>query len=117
MTYSCDNIICAILATSALSLRVIAVVHLITYDLKTPNDTPQDYERIITWIKQTSATWCHLEKSVWVVESAMDATEWRDSLKSALYPNDLLFVARLHGNWATWNLGDERNRWLHNRSF
>jgi hypothetical protein len=92
------------------------VTFVIAYDLREPNDTSQDYERVIAHIKK-EFTWCHLQKSVWLVESALDASEIRESIKSTLYPNDVLFVARLQGNWASWALGDARNNWLHQRSF
>jgi hypothetical protein len=88
----------------------------IAYDLRSPNDTPQDYERVIADIK-TKFTWCHLEKSVWLVKSALNAAEIRDSIKATLSSNDMLFVARLQGNWASWALGQERNNWLYQRSF
>ena len=93
------------------------MVFVIAYDLVTPNDTSADYERIIAAIKNLFGTWCHLEKSVWMVESALTASEIRDSLKDSLYPKDMLFVARLHGNWASWALGEERNKWLKSQPF
>jgi hypothetical protein len=92
------------------------MVFVIAYDLRSPNDTPQDYERVIADIK-AKFTWCHLQKSVWIVESALNATEIRDGIKSVFYDNDELFVARLQGNWASWALGDRRNNWLRQRSF
>lgn len=92
------------------------MVFLITYDLINPNDTPQDYERVIADIK-AKFNWCHLEKSVWLVESALNASEIRESVKTTLYGTDKLFVARLQGNWASWGLGDQRNNWLLLKSF
>jgi hypothetical protein len=93
------------------------VVFVIAYDLLTPNDTSADYERVIAAIKSSFGTWCHLQKSVWMVESALNASEIRDTLKSSLYPKDMLFVARLQGNWATWAMGDERTKWLKSQPF
>ncbi len=92
------------------------MVFLATYDLRSPNDTSEDYERVIAHIK-TSFNWCHLQKSVWLVESALNAAEIRESIRTTLYPNDVLFVARLQGNWASWALGDARNTWLRQHSF
>lgn len=94
-----------------------AMTFLGTYDLRSPDDTPQDYERVITQIKAQFSIWCHLQKSVWLVESALTASEIRESIRGALYPKDVLFVARLQGNWASWALGEERNDWLKKRSF
>jgi hypothetical protein len=93
------------------------MVFIIAYDLLTPNDTPADYERVIGAIKNSFGTWCHLQKSVWMVESALTAAEIRDTLRGSLYGKDVLFVARLHGNWASWALGEERNRWLKSQPF
>jgi hypothetical protein len=92
------------------------MVFVIAYDLRSPNDTPEDYERVIAQIK-AKFTWCHLEKSVWLVEAAYNASEIREIVKVSLHNADRLFVARLLGNWASWALGDERNNWLYKRSF
>ncbi len=92
------------------------MVFVIAYDLHSPNDTAEDYERLIKRIR-ADFTWCHLQKSVWLVESALSASEIRESLKPDLHNGDELFVARLHGNWATWAFGDRRNSWLRQRSF
>ena len=89
---------------------------MIAYDLREPNDTPQDYERVIAHIK-SNFTWCHLQKSVWLVESALNAAEVRDTIRTELYQTDILFVARLQGNWASWALGEPRTNWLRLRSF
>lgn len=92
------------------------MVFLIAYDLREPNDQAQDYERVIAHIK-TSFSWCHLQKSVWLVDSALNAAEIRESVKNALHQSDVLFVGRLQGNWASWALGDARNNWLRQRTF
>jgi hypothetical protein len=94
-----------------------AMVFLITYDLTTPNDTSSDYERVIDKIKTLSSAWCHIEKSVWLVDSALNAQEIRDEIKNCLYQSDILFIARLQGNWASWAFGAERNDWLKQRTF
>ena len=92
------------------------MVFVVAYDLHSPNDTGEDYERVIKCIKD-DFNWCHLEKSVWLVESALNASEIRESIKPALHNGDRLFVARLQGNWASWALGDQRNSWLQERAF
>jgi hypothetical protein len=92
------------------------MVFLIAYDLHSPNDTPQDYERVIGRIK-AKFNWCHLEESVWLVESALNATEIREQMQPFVHSTDALFVARLQGNWSSWSLGSERNAWLSNRAF
>ena len=94
-----------------------SVVHIVTYDLKSPNDTAQDYERVIAGLKSLYETWCHLEKSVWLVVTDQGAAEVRDSIKRFLYSTDVLFVGRLSGNWAGFNLGEERAQWLKGRTF
>lgn len=92
------------------------MVFVIAYDLQSPNDRAEDHERVIAQIK-SAFSWCHLEKSVWLVDSALNASEIRDNIKSVLNSGDRLFVAKLQGNWASWALGDERNNWLRARTF
>jgi hypothetical protein len=93
------------------------MVHLITYDLESPNDTSADYERVIGAIKSKYGDWCHLEKSVWLVSTTESASEVRDSIKQALYSTDILFVSRLSGNWASFNLGARRVQWMKEQTF
>ncbi|HEV2738687.1 MAG TPA: hypothetical protein VGU66_08925 [Candidatus Elarobacter sp.] len=93
------------------------MVHVVAYDLTSPNDTGADYERVIGAIKKQYPTWVHLEQSVWLVETTQDAGEVRETLKPFLNAKDVLFVSRLSGNWATWNAGVERNNWLRARTF
>jgi hypothetical protein len=92
------------------------MIFVIAYDLHSPNDTSQDYERVIAAIK-ANFSWCHLQEFVWLVRSALNASEIRESLKPVLCNGDALFVARLQGSWASWALGDKRNNWLQQSSF
>jgi hypothetical protein len=93
------------------------MIHVVAYDLKEPNDTAEDYKRIIGAIKSEFSAWCHIEKSVWLIDTDMDAQQTRDHLKGFLDDKDVLFVARLSGSWWSWNFGKERNDWLKARSF
>jgi 23S rRNA A2030 N6-methylase RlmJ len=93
------------------------VVHIVTYDLESPHDTAEDYTRVIDGLKSTYTTWCHLEKSVWLVVTDQAASEVRDSLKRFLHNTDILFVARLSGNWGSFNLSSDRAEWLKGRTF
>jgi len=93
------------------------LVHLITYDLKSPNDTPEDYQRVIDGLKSAYGTWCHLEKSVWLVSTDQSSSEVRDVIKKFMNSSDVLFVAKLSGNWGSYNLTSKRTDWLKARSF
>jgi hypothetical protein len=92
------------------------MIHVVAYDLEAPNDTSEDYERLIAHIKATFS-WCHLEKSVWLIDTEMDAGAVRDNIKDQVHKGDLLFVGRLQGNWASWNLGEKRVDWLKSKIF
>jgi hypothetical protein len=100
-----------------LGLTEASLVHILTYDLESPHDTPDDYTRVINAIKSLYGTWCHLEKSVWIINTDQDAAQVRDSIKKVLYPSDILFVGRLSGNWASFNLTAERSNWLKQQQF
>lgn len=93
------------------------MVHIVTYDLKSPHDTSDDYNRVINGIKSLYSQWCHLEKSVWLVSTPQASAEVRDSIKPYLFSSDVLFVARLTGNWGSFNLGPERSNWLKQQQF
>jgi hypothetical protein len=95
----------------------VRLVHIITYDLKSPHDNGDDYNRVISGIKSMYGWWCHLEKSVWLVSTTQDAGEVRNAVKQFLFPSDILFVARLTGNWGSFNLGAERTDWLKQQQF
>jgi hypothetical protein len=93
------------------------MIHIVTYDLTTPNDTSEDYEQIIEAIKSQFPSWCHLEKSVWIIDTQMNVASVRDSLTPYLHKGDVLFVAKLTGAWASRNLGAERVAWMKGRTF
>ena len=93
------------------------MIHIVAYDLKQPNDTEENYELIIGAIKSEFESWCHIEQSVWLVDTSHDAGAVRDALKDYVHEGDILFVAKLSGNWASWNFGKDRNEWLKARSF
>jgi len=93
------------------------MIHLVTYDLKTPNDRPEDYERIIHAIQAEFPDWCHIEQSVWLIHTEIGTANVRENLKAYLHDSDVLFVARLSGAWASRNLGPERSKWVKERTF
>ncbi len=99
------------------ALREASLVHIVTYDLESPHDTGDDYTRVINGIKSLYPTWCHLEKSVWIISTSQDASQVRDSIKKFLFATDILFVGRLSGNWGSFNLTTERSDWLKQRQF
>lgn len=92
-------------------------MHIVTYDLKAPNDMPEDYDRVIEGLKSAYPVWCHLEESVWLVSTDQTVSETRDTIKDLLGPSDVLFVARLSGKWASFRLGSKRATWLEEQPF
>ena len=87
------------------------MVHSIAYDLKAPNDTWQDYTRVIDHIKATFPTWAHVEKSVWLVSTSWTTSQVRDSMKKVLNSTDQLLVAQM-SDWASYNITSEITGWL-----
>jgi hypothetical protein len=49
------------------------MIHLLAYDLTTPNNRPEDYDRVLSTIKADFDSWCHIEQSVWLVDMSMGA--------------------------------------------
>jgi hypothetical protein len=94
-----------------------SVVHIVTYDLKSPNDTTEDYARVIAGLKSIYGTWCHLEKSVWLISTDQEASQVRDAIRTFLHTADVLFVGRLTGNWGSFNLEKRRVDWIKGREF
>lgn len=74
-------------------------IYMITYDLKQPG---RDYQSLFDHIKN-NYSWCKGLDSVWLVETTKSAAEIRDGLKILIDTNDKLFVARLQGNWASYD--------------
>jgi hypothetical protein len=93
------------------------MVHIVAYDLKEPNDTEKNYRIIIDAIKANFNSWCHIEKSVWLIDAATESGAVRDLLTDYLHQDDVLFVAKLTGDWGSWNFGTVRNDWLTARVF
>jgi hypothetical protein len=93
------------------------MVQVIAYDLREPNDTTEDYERVIGAIKEKFPTWCHLEKSVWLVDTSLAVSSVRNFMKTRLNDDDRVFVACLSGDWASFCLPTNQVDWLNNRSF
>jgi hypothetical protein len=93
------------------------MILLVAYDLTTPNDTPANYELIISAIKSKFNSWCRIEQSVWLVDSGVNAVAARDILRAFMHDKDVLFVAPILGAWAGRYLGDDRTNWLNGRQF
>jgi hypothetical protein len=93
------------------------MVQIIAYDLRKPNDTAEDYARVIDAIKEKFPTWCHLEKSVWLVETSIEASDIRDFMMTLVNDNDRIFVACLAGSWASFSLPMSQVDWLKKRDF
>ena len=88
------------------------MVHLISYDLITPNDRSEDYTRVIDQIKTSFTSWAHVEESVWAVETPKTASEAFDQVAPAFKSTDKLHVARQNGTWKARNLPDDVAAWL-----
>ena len=93
------------------------MVHLIVFDLRSPNDARIDYERVTDALKDAFPVWARIERSVWIIDSDRSADEVRDALRDALNKSDSLFVARLEGSWASRNANSSRVEWLRRRRF
>ena len=82
--------------------------YLISYDLMAPN---KDYSKLISAIKEYG-TYAKVLESCWIVKSSNTAKEIRDNLKNHIDANDKLFVVKLAGVGAWYNLSDKVSEWL-----
>lgn len=82
--------------------------YLISYDLMNPG---KDYSDLYERIKSYQA-WAHVLESVWVVKSSSSAVQIRDNLMQVMDSNDKLFVAKLSGEAAWYNLSESISKWL-----
>jgi hypothetical protein len=75
-------------------------VLMVTYDLKQPG---RDYTPVHRYLKQFA--YCKDLESFWLLDTTMTAEQVRDGLKAHVDSNDKVFVARLGGNWGSYNFG------------
>lgn len=74
----------------------------ISYDLMARG---QDYERVAELIKQLGP-WARVQRSLWYVNSRMNAEEAGKFLRSGIDGNDQLIVIDASGNNAYWYSND-----------
>lgn len=83
-------------------------IFIVTYDL---HQHGQNYECLTKKLK-AYGTYCHLQRSVWLIRSDQSAVQIRDNLKSCLDSNDDLFVAKLAGEAAWHGFSQSTSGWL-----
>ncbi|WP_461516097.1 hypothetical protein [Porticoccus sp.] len=84
-------------------------IYCVTYDLKAPG---KDYSSVHRYLK--TFTHCKQMESFWLLDTAKQAKEIRDELKSRVDSNDTIFVAELQKHWASF--GYNCTDWLKDAS-
>ena len=74
------------------------MIYQISYDLKTPG---QDYSGLYEAIKSLGS-WCHHQKSNWLVDTHFNASQIFDKLKGHIDQNDLLLIINVGNDYAGW---------------
>lgn len=93
------------------------MVYLITYDLLKPQDKPQDYSDLIAAIEEGFPDHLHLQKSVWLVESARSPDAISEKLSKSVPDSAYLFVTRLlRAKWHSLGLPARAVRWLNSHA-
>ncbi len=93
------------------------MVYIVAYDLKKPNNSPEQYEKVEAAIKSLGG-WAHIEKSVWLVSTqTLTVSQVRDSVFKSMITSDKLFVARLAGDWGSYYMDPEVVKWLKEANF
>lgn len=75
-------------------------IYVVTYDLKQPG---RNYAPVHEYLKRF--TYCKGLESVWLLDTTATPATIRDQLRSLVDGNDSVFVARLQGEWASFNYG------------
>jgi CRISPR/Cas system-associated endoribonuclease Cas2 len=89
-------------------------VYAITYDLHNPG---QKYSEVSDKIKSLGSWMKHFD-SFWLLSTnSHTAVEIRDELKKIVDENDKILVAKLSGNWATWNVTEPGKDWIRKQQF
>lgn len=84
---------------------------IISYDLISSKDYSKLYETLRNY-----DYYAHVLESVWIIKSSDNSTTIRDNLKDYIDSDDKLFVAKLTGESAWWNLSKEVSDWIHNNT-
>ena len=85
--------------------------YIISYDLISNKDYDSLYEAIRSY-----GSYAHILESVWLIKSSSSSSEIRSHLQSFLDNDDKLFVARLTGESAWFNLPISSSNWIHNNT-
>jgi hypothetical protein len=85
-------------------------VYQISYDLRKKRDYTSLYKRVLSY-----KTFYHALESSWIIVTDQTATQILDFLAQATDTDDRLLVARLQGEAAWRDLGDELSQWLKNQ--
>ena len=83
------------------------MVLMVAYDLHKPDRDYADVEKCI----QDLGSWCHLEESVWLVDTSSTPGEVRDALKET-GTEATYFVQRVTENWASYGASKSKVDWL-----
>ena len=68
------------------------MLYIVCYDLREPSDQPANYSELIQAIRKNFPDFAHIEESVWLVKSDLDAVAIRGQLQSYAPENARLFV-------------------------
>jgi hypothetical protein len=75
-------------------------VLLVTYDLRQPG---RNYQPVHAYLQRY--THCKQMESVWLLDTTTSTATVRDDLIKLVDANDRLFIARLSGDWGSFNYG------------
>lgn len=84
--------------------------YIVAYDL---NKEGQNYE-CMTKKLEAYGTYCHLQRSVWIISTKKSAKEIRDNLSECIDSNDKLFVGALTGEAAWQGFKAKTSDWIEN---
>ena len=107
------NVVCPV---NDRKLRFSEMLVSVTYDLVKPNNTPEDYERVIGFIRENYPDHIHPLQSMWILNTQELPARTAERIHNVLKGYDRLFFDRVTPAWQSASLSPTELAWLRART-